>query len=498
MMNRFYSAESIRVGCKLGAACILIAFHGACMGEEPLNRESNTSASSEVYPLIKRTIRETKDTTEPQRTLQRHTEMDSWDPKETAVIVCDVWDYHHSINAVRRIEEMLPRMEALIQEARQRGSIIIHAPSDCMETYQQHPARARAQEISKRPMPAKIASWNSKTTTEELARYPIDQSDGGEDDDPVEHKSWSAKLSELGRNPAMPWKAQSPALTIDPSKDFISDRGMEVWGLLQDHEIKHVLMIGVHTNMCVLGRPFGLRQLRQNGMDVVLVRDLTDCMYNPKRWPYVDHFTGNDLVISYVEQFICPTITSNQIVGGSPIQFKNDFRKRTDLLPTEVPARLTAIPEWKPIQLIEHDSRRPMPKSASGKSTIRCSLSFATASLGSPITLLTDNTVEAAWINGNALEKLPAAPDSTGEMQFQFSIRKEQTFGNDDANVLVLKCQTDKEQLTNMAAPTVITAYGRTTLTGGWQLFDGNGEGITNIPLPAKFGLPPEIYFYAK
>ena len=26
----------------------------------------------------------------------------NWDPKRTAVIVCDVWDAHHSINAVRR------------------------------------------------------------------------------------------------------------------------------------------------------------------------------------------------------------------------------------------------------------------------------------------------------------------------------------------------------------------------------------------------------------
>jgi len=488
------------------------------MGGEPVSTGIIASQSPGVYQLTKRTIRQTSDNTQPQGAVQRLSEEENWDPKSTAVIVCDVWDYHHCINAVHRIDEMLPRMDAVMKEARQRGSIIIHAPSDCMETYEQHPARLRAQEISKRPMPAKIASWNSRIPAEALAHFPIDQSDGGEDDDPVEHKAWSAKLTDLGRNPAMPWKAQSPGLTIDPDKDFISDRGMEVWGILQDHKIQHVVMIGVHTNMCVLGRPFGLRQLRQNGIDVVLVRDLTDCMYNPKRWPYVDHFTGNDLIISYVEQFVCPTITSDQIGGGKTFQFKHDIRTKKDLLPTDVPARLTAVPEWQPIELVAESTGKPLPKSAPGNSMIRCSLSISNASLDSPINLVTDNVIEAAWLNGHALEKAPATPGTTTASQHQFSIRKEQTFGNDDANVLVLKCRVDKEktnqeqtnqQQTNkvptakvptasVSAPMVITAQGKTTLAGGWQLFDGAGEGATNIPLPAKFGLPPEIYFYAK
>ena len=233
---------------------------------------------------------------------------------------------------------------------------------------------------------------------------------------------------------------------------------------------------------------------------------------------YVDHFTGNDLIIRYVEQFVCPTITSDQIVGGKPVQFKHDIRTKKDLLPTDVPTRLTAVPEWKPIELLTDSSGKPLPKSASGNSWIRCSLSISNASLDSRINLVTDNAIEAAWLNGHALEKSPATPGTTTASQHQFSIRKEQTFGNDDANVLVLKCRVDKEktnqeqtnqQQTNkvptvkvptasVSAPTVITAQGKTTLAGGWQLFHGAGEGATNIPLPAKFGLPPEIYFYAK
>lgn len=41
-----------------------------------------------------------------------------WEPRKVALVVCDVWDYHHSINAVRRLDEMLPSMDALLRKMR--------------------------------------------------------------------------------------------------------------------------------------------------------------------------------------------------------------------------------------------------------------------------------------------------------------------------------------------------------------------------------------------
>src|SRR5437899_1248265 len=82
--------------------------------------------------------------------------------------------------------------------------------------------------------------------------------------------------------------------------------------------------MGVHANMCVLGRPFGLRQMAQNGKHVVLMRDMTDTMYNPSRWPYVGHFHGTELVVEHIEKFVCPTITSDQVLGGKSFHFKGD------------------------------------------------------------------------------------------------------------------------------------------------------------------------------
>ena len=69
------------------------------------------------------------------------TQSATWDAKKTAIIVCDMWDSHHCLNAVRRVGEMAPRMNQVLTEARKRGVLIIHAPSGCMDAYKDHPAR---------------------------------------------------------------------------------------------------------------------------------------------------------------------------------------------------------------------------------------------------------------------------------------------------------------------------------------------------------------------
>ncbi|MBC8289198.1 MAG: isochorismatase family protein, partial [Planctomycetes bacterium] len=195
----------------------------------------------------------------------------TWKASETAIIVCDMWDLHHCLNATKRGAELAPRMDKLLKEARKQGAIIIHAPSSCTKFYEGTAARKRAQTTPRsKNLPKEIGSWCRHIPAEEGGEYPIDQSDGGEDDDLEEHAAWAKKLAEMGRNPKGPWKRQSELLTIDDGKDFVSDNGEEIWSILETHARKNVMLVGVHTNMCVLGRPFGLRQLAKNGKNVVL------------------------------------------------------------------------------------------------------------------------------------------------------------------------------------------------------------------------------------
>jgi nicotinamidase-related amidase len=91
--------------------------------------------------------------------------------------------------------------------------------------------------------------------------------------------------------------------------------------LFAQRGIDNVMICGVQLNMCVLGRPFGIRQLVKLGKNVVLVRDLTDTMYNHRMRLFVDHFAGTDLVAEHVQKYWCPTIESTDLVGGKPFRF---------------------------------------------------------------------------------------------------------------------------------------------------------------------------------
>ena len=63
--------------------------------------------------------------------------------REAAILICDMWDQHWCRSAARRCDEIAHRMAPVIEAARARGVTIIHAPSDCMEFYQDTPQRRR-------------------------------------------------------------------------------------------------------------------------------------------------------------------------------------------------------------------------------------------------------------------------------------------------------------------------------------------------------------------
>ena len=267
-----------------------------------------------------------------------------WEPDHTAIIICDMWNQHWCRGATRRVGELAPVMNQTIAAARAKGILIIHAPSSCMEAYKDHPARKIAQTAKKAAnLPKQIGQWCNKIPSEEQGIYPIDQSDGGCDDGPQCPQG-------------SPWKSQVAAIEISP-QDAISDSGEEIWNLLESRGITNVLLMGVHLNMCVLGRPFGLRNLARSGKNVVLVRDLTDTMYNSRMWPYVSHFEGTSRMVEHVEKYVAPTILSTELTGQPPFKFQPDDRPRVvflvgeDEYKTETTLPAFAVKELEPLGL---------------------------------------------------------------------------------------------------------------------------------------------------
>jgi nicotinamidase-related amidase len=100
----------------------------------------------------------------------------------------------------------------------------------------------------------------------------------------------------------------------------VSDDGQELFNLLEHRGIDDVIVMGVHTNICVLGRPYGIRQLVFWGKRPVLCRDLTDSFHRDPR----GHAWGTEQVVAHVERRWCPTVTSDQLVGGPRFRFRGD------------------------------------------------------------------------------------------------------------------------------------------------------------------------------
>ncbi|HTL59237.1 MAG TPA: hypothetical protein VL361_26425 [Candidatus Limnocylindrales bacterium] len=233
-----------------------------------------------------------------------------WEPSRTAVVICDMWDQHWCKGATARVAEMAPCMNRTIAELRKRGVLVIHCPSETMKSYEGTSGRKLAQSAplvaTKRP----AEGWCILESVKEPP-LPIDDSDGGCDDEPQCPQNF-------------PWRREISTIEIK-DRDAITDNG-EAYNLMRQRGITNVLVMGVHENMCVLGRPFSVRQMVFQGQNVALVRDLTDTMYNHRQRPFVDHFIGTDLVCWHIEKYWCPTISSDQIVGGKPFRFAADSK----------------------------------------------------------------------------------------------------------------------------------------------------------------------------
>lgn len=230
-----------------------------------------------------------------------------WKPSKTAVIVCDMWNTLRCEIVADRVAELAPRMNQVLKAARARGITIVHAPSGTMDFYADTPQRKRCLAAPKVDTPVPL-HWNPLDADREPP-LPIDDEHG-----------WEGPVQE---GPA-PQTRQHPAIKIAP-EDAIGD-GPEVYYYLEARGIENVVLMGVHTNKCVLGRPFGIRQMVCLGKRVALMRDMTDSLYNPKYRPQVSHWRGTELVVEHIERYWCPTFISTELTGEPAFRFQDDPR----------------------------------------------------------------------------------------------------------------------------------------------------------------------------
>lgn len=212
------------------------------------------------------------------------TREESIDPRRVGVVVVDPWNFHWCKTATMRVDALIPRINHSLDAARELGMTVMLCPSDVVDNYIGWPQREIVLAMPKRPEPAL-----------EAIACPAPPDGGG---CACGHDRCRTNYG---------WDGMHPDLRIGPD-DLIPDTLQEVWTICQDRELTHLIYVGVHTQVCLLGKPMGLRNLKAAGMQCILARDLTDAHpgYAPERGFTPDLHTAE--VVAHFERYLAPTI----------------------------------------------------------------------------------------------------------------------------------------------------------------------------------------------
>jgi len=115
-------------------------------------------------------------------------------------------------------------------------------------------------------------------------------------------------------------ESHEPQIYIDQQRDYIlSDNAIEAYKLYHHLNTKYILFLGVHLNMCILGRSFAIEQTWKWGLQPIFNRDGVDAMYNPLMPPYVEHWQGVEMMVKYVESFWAPSMSTYDLLDETTL-----------------------------------------------------------------------------------------------------------------------------------------------------------------------------------
>jgi len=210
------------------------------------------------------------------------------DPRRVGVIAVDVWNFHWCKTATMRVDAIVPRMNKALEAARTLGMTVMLCPSDVVENYAGYPQREAVFALPKIAVPAVV----------EVNCPPVPDAGGcacGRERCAVNYG----------------WDGMHPALTIGPD-DLMPDTQAEVYAICHQRQRTHLIYVGFHTQVCLLGKPMGLKAMKSAGLKCILARDLTDAHpgYDPDRGFTPD--LNTEQVVEHFEKHLAPTIHFQQ------------------------------------------------------------------------------------------------------------------------------------------------------------------------------------------
>lgn len=206
------------------------------------------------------------------------------DPARVGVVVVDMWNYHWCKTATMRVDALVPRMNRALDASRELGMTVMLCPSDVVDNY---------------------AGWPQREVIFALPRHALPQLVKIECPAPPNGGGCACGKERCVNNYG--WDAMHPRLHIGKA-DLMPDTLQDVYSICKERRLTHLIYMGVHTQVCLLGKPMGLRNLKAAGMKCILARDLTDAHpgYDPAKGFTPDGHTAE--VVEHFEKYLAPSI----------------------------------------------------------------------------------------------------------------------------------------------------------------------------------------------
>jgi hypothetical protein len=210
------------------------------------------------------------------------------DSKSVGVIAVDVWNFHWCKTATMRVDAIVPRMNKALDAARELGMTVMLCPSDVVDNYVGYPQREAVFALPKVTVPVVV----------QVTCPPVPDAGG----------------CACGRERCVVnfgWDGMHPGLKIG-ADDLMPDTQAEVYSICKRKGLTHLIYVGFHTQVCLLGKPMGLKAMKSAGLRCVLARDMTDAHpgYDPAK-----NFTpdlNTEQVVEHFEKHLAPTISFQQ------------------------------------------------------------------------------------------------------------------------------------------------------------------------------------------
>jgi len=181
--------------------------------------------------------------------------------EETALVMVDCWDLHPIVSHLERTTEICQQRIAPVAEAcREVGIAVIHAPSP--PTAKKYPQWVRyASEAELFAVEAEPPAW----PPEGFRKHKGDYEQFAKPKEPALEQWREKHMSE---------RRIVDCLEPRPD-DFVIATGGQLHRLCRHRGIVHLFYCGFAANMCVPGRNYGTRAMRQRGYNIILLRDCT-------------------------------------------------------------------------------------------------------------------------------------------------------------------------------------------------------------------------------